>query len=32
MSPIRSTDAADLAVLGEELVGKRFGVWRLTGV
>src|SRR5262245_32462463 len=27
-----STQAADLAVSGEELVGKRLGVWRLTGV
>ena len=27
-----STQAADLAVSGEELVGKRLGVWRLTAV
>lgn len=27
-----STQAADLAVAGEELVGKCLGVWRLTGV
>ena len=34
-SPLKSaisTQAADLAVSGEELVGKRLGVWRLTAV
>jgi hypothetical protein len=32
MNPIRSTEAADLAVSGEEILGKRFGVGRLAGV